>query len=177
MTAPRAFRSEQRRVALGMAGALLTTVCVLGMAAWTDRAAPPAPFVHRLQFALRADLFVVIWLAAAIGNVARLRFFSEHDIAASSAGTESRAVRIAGAVLQNTLEQVGLAICTHLIVVATFDASDTLVAALVCLFATGRMLFWWGYRHGAAGRAFGFALTFYPSILALVAAFAAAVSA
>jgi len=30
-----------------------------------------------------------------------------------------------------------------------------------------RVLFHAGYRHGAAARAFGFALTFYPSVAAL----------
>ena len=43
---------------------------------------------------------------------------------------------------------------------------------LVGLFCVGRASFWLGYRHGAAARAFGFALTFYPSVGACVAAVA-----
>lgn len=175
--AARGFRAEQRSVARRMAAALVIAVGVLGMAVATDRAAPPAPFLSRLHVALRADLFVVIWLAAAIANVARLRFFSERDIAAASADTQTRTVQMAGAMLQNTVEQVALAVSTHLIVTATFDRSDVLVTALVALFAAGRLLFWAGYRHGARGRAFGFGLTFYPSVLALLAALAATMSA
>ncbi len=170
MTAARGFRQEQRRVALAMAGALATTIVVMGAAALLDRSGPATPFPSRLHFALRADAFVVLWLAAAIGNVARLRFFSEQDIAAGAATTGTDRVRIAGAVLQNTWEQVGLAVVTHLIVAAAFDASNALIAALVCLFAIGRLLFWAGYAQGASRRAFGFALTFYPSVVALLAA-------
>jgi uncharacterized membrane protein YecN with MAPEG domain len=62
-----------------------------------------------------------------------------------------------------------LAVGAHLIVVATFGTSTAIVAALAGLFAVGRLLFWIGYRYGAKWRAFGFALTFYPSVLALAA--------
>lgn len=161
------FKQEQRGVALAMASALAIAILVLGIVATTNAAAQT--FVARLRFAIRADLFVIVWLAAAIANVARLRFFSERDIAGSSAEAGSAKVRIAGSILQNTFEQVGLAIVAHLIVAATFQRSNALIVALVCLFAIGRLLFWAGYKRGAKGRAFGFALTFYPTALALLA--------
>jgi hypothetical protein len=63
-----------------------------------------------------------------------------------------------------------------MIVVAAFVRSNAVIAALVCLFAAGRLLFWAGYRRGAKGRAFGFALTFYPSALALLASTIAALA-
>jgi uncharacterized membrane protein YecN with MAPEG domain len=163
------FKQEQRGVALAMASALVAAIVALSSAALVDRAAVAAPFAARLQFALRADLFVIVWFAATIANLARLRFFSEHDIAGSSAEAGSTEVRQAGAILQNTFEQAGLAIVTHLIVAATFTRSAAVIKVLVCMFAMGRLLFWAGYRYGAKGRAFGFALTFYPSVLALVA--------
>lgn len=172
MTAMQDFRREQRGVAWAMAGAFVLTICIMGLALTMDRSAA-APFVSRLQFAIRIDLLVVAWLAAGIANVARLRFFSESDIAGSGAGSGSDKVRVAGAILQNTFEQVSLAVAAHLIVAASFNRSDALVAALACLFAIGRLLFWLGYKHGARGRAFGFALTFYPSVLALLASAAA----
>lgn len=155
-------------MAWAMAAALFTAMVVLCIAGAASRTGPSAPFAARVQFALRADLVVVAWLAAAIANVAARRFFSERDIG-GSVDVASEQVRMAKAVLQNTVEQVGLAVVTHLIVAATFDRSSPLIAALVCLFAVGRLLFWAGYGHGATGRAFGFALTFYPSILALLA--------
>ena len=71
--------------------------------------------------------------------------------------------------MQNTFERAVLAIITHLIVAATFNRSIVMVKVLASMFGIGRLLFWVGYKHGARGRAFGFALTFYPSVLALVA--------
>lgn len=176
MTAAHEFKQEQHGVALAMAGALVMTILVLGAVAIVDRPATSAPFVSRLQFAIRIDVFVAAWLAVAIANVARLRFFSARDIAGSSAEAGSDRVRVARAILQNTVEQVGLAIATHMIVVATFDRSDAMIVALACLFAIGRLLFWAGYKYGARGRAFGFALTFYPSLLSLLAAAVAILS-
>jgi len=163
------FKQEQRGVALAMVGSLVMVIVVLGIAVVQDRAGAPTPFVDRLQFAIRTDVFVIMWLAAAIANVARLRFFSVRDIAGSGDEGGSAKVRVAAAILQNTVEQAGLAVATHLIVAASFDRTHTLITALVCLFAIGRLLFWIGYRHGAKARAFGFALTFYPSVLALAA--------
>ncbi len=168
------FKAEQRSVALAMAGALVASIVILGVVAIAWRT-DSLPLLSRLQRALRVDLLVVAWLAAAIANVARLRFFSEQDIAGSSAAAASDKVRVAGAILQNTFEQVGLAFATHLIVAATFSSSGAVIVALGCLFAIGRLLFWIGYKHGAKGRAFGFALTFYPNVLALLASAVATV--
>lgn len=168
MTSAREFKKEQRGVAMAMAAALVTTIVVLSAVA-AAQAADAVPFPDRLQGALRADLLVVAWLAAAIANVARLRFFSADDIAGSSAETASGKVRVASAILQNTFEQAGLAVVAHMIVAATFNRSSALIVALALLFALGRLLFWAGYGKGAKGRAFGFALTFYPSVLALLA--------
>ncbi|WP_238995766.1 MAPEG family protein [Sphingomonas solaris] len=145
------------------------TILVLGAVMAMDQPASVMPIGDRLEFALRADLFIAIWLAAAIANVARLRFFSERDIAGSSVAAGSETIRMAGAILQNTVEQAVLALLAHLIVAATLPGSNALIVALVGLFGLGRLLFWAGYRHGASGRAFGFALTFYPSVLALLA--------
>jgi uncharacterized membrane protein YecN with MAPEG domain len=151
-----------------MVGALLTAIVVLGITALVDRTAESATFVSRLQFTLRADIIVIAWLVAAIANVARIRFFSERDIAGGSAEAGSNEIRVAGSILQNTFEQAGLAIITHLVVAATLSRSSALITALVCLFALGRLLFWTGYARGAKSRAFGFALTFYPSVLAFL---------
>lgn len=156
-----------------MIGALVVAILALSAAAWVDRGETVPSLMDRLRFALRADLLVVGWLAAAIANVARLRFFSEQDIAGSSAAGGSDEVRDAGAILQNTLEQVVLALAAHLIVAATFSRPQALLVALASLFALGRLLFWVEYKRGAAGRAFGFALTFYPSVLGLLASAAA----
>ncbi|VWX51371.1 MAPEG family protein [Novosphingobium sp. 9U] len=167
------FRREQRGVAIGMGAALGIAVIALGLAVWAGKGTAVDPFAERLQWTLRADGFVVIWLVATVANVARQRFFSEQDIAGSGSTDASDRVRMASAITQNSLEQTVIAIGAHLVVTATFDASQTIVATLVALFCLGRLLFWAGYSRGAHGRALGFALTFYPSVLALVASLGA----
>lgn len=169
------FKREQRGVLVAMGCALVLVVAVMAGVALRDHATPVLIFSDRLKAVLRVDLFVVIWLAATIGNVARHRFFSSQDIAGSSSGSGSADVRQASAILQNTFEQTVLAIFTHMVIVATFDHSVALITAMTCLFGAGRLLFWAGYRYGAKGRAFGFALTFYPNVLGLLACLAATV--
>jgi hypothetical protein len=166
-----ALRREQRGVALGIGAAiLLASAAVLAVLLLRPLVVPPLPgFAERLAYALRLQAGVAIWLGLAIANVARLRFFSAVDIG-GSAGTESSpAVRRAGAVLQNTLEQTVLAMAAHLALAAQPGPFwMPLLPVLVLLFGLGRLCFWTGYARGAAARAFGFALTFYPSMAALV---------
>jgi hypothetical protein len=163
-----AFHREQRQVATGMAAAALVALAAIGLGLWHG-SGPAQPVAERLAMALRLDLFVIVWLLAAIGNVARLRFFSAEDIAGSATTVASGAVRRGNAILQNTLEQAVLAVAVHLGLAAALPHPDVLLVTLVVLFGLGRLLFWLGYARGAAGRAFGFALTFYPSAFALVA--------
>jgi hypothetical protein len=159
------FHAEQRRVAAGMASGLAITVLALTLAVWWEPVGMPVmPVAERLQAALRTDLLVIGWLAAAIANVARLRFFSSDDIAGSRAGPGSKPVQDAGAILQNTLEQCVLAVPTHLAYATVADHPAGVLATLATLFCVGRAMFWIGYRRGAHGRALGFALTFYPTV-------------
>lgn len=154
-----------------MAGALLVTVAIVAAALVLG---PPAPLSQRLATAIMVDLTVVAWLAGGIANVARLRFFSPTDIAGSGRTDASTAVRDASAVLQNTLEQVALAVPVHIAAAVMIERSATLSIALGLMFTIGRTAFWRGYSHGAQARAFGFAMTFYPTLVTLfvVAAFA-----
>lgn len=162
------FRMEQRRVAVGMASGLVITALALTLATfWEPVEMPVRPLAERLQAALRTDLFVVVWLAAAIANVARLRFFSLDDIAGSKVGPGSKPVQDAGAVLQNTLEQSVLAIPTHLAFATAAVHPMSMLLTVTALFCVGRAMFWIGYQRGAHGRAIGFALTFYPTVALL----------
>ncbi|MGJ4908155.1 MAPEG family protein [Bradyrhizobium sp. HKCCYLS2033] len=162
-----AFHREQTQVAAGMAAAALIAIAAIGVALWRGDG-PAEPAAERLAIALRLDLFVIVWLLAAIGNVARLRFFSAQDIAGSATTVASDAVRRGNAILQNTLEQAALAVTVHLGLAATLPHPAPLLLTLVILFGLGRLLFWLGYAWGAAGRAFGFALTFYPTAFSLI---------
>ena len=91
----------------------------------------------------------------------------------SAQAAASPAVLRANAILRNTLEQVVFAAGSHCALAVELPAGWMVVLpGLVGLLCVGRALFWLGYRHGADARAFGFALTFYPSVGAFVAAIA-----
>ena len=174
MAASNNFRREQRGVAIMMAAALCVTILVTAACMYLSVPAS-RPMPHRLIAVARADLFVLLWLVATIGNVARLRFFSANDIAGSASPKGTAEISRANAVLQNTLEQVALAIPIHVALAVLVESSVPLIIALATLFAVGRFLFWIGYANGPRSRAFGFALTFYPSVAGLVIALASAV--
>ena len=173
----RVFLREQRGVRRGAAGAALTGAVALGLAfGLAGPSNPAAGAGERIAFALRVDVVVVVWFAAAVANVARLRFGSPEDIGAGTASTAGRSVRIARAILGNTGEQAGLAVFAHVLVAVTLEAYALVVPVLAGLFCAGRLLFWAGYGRGAAARALGFGLTFYPSLAALFIGAVAALS-
>jgi hypothetical protein len=171
-TAPN-FAREQRAVAIRMALAVLLSAVAVGVAVFLCWKGAPESFEARLTSALVCDLAVVAWLAACIANVARLRFLSATDIAGSAGATATERVRFAGAILQNTLEQVALAVPVHLALACALPRASESLVVLAALFCLGRVLFWRGYTAGAGGRALGFALTFYPTVMALAVAAAA----
>jgi hypothetical protein len=151
-----------------MGAALLVSLAILAAAlVW----GPERPFESRFTTAIIAAAIVAGWLAAGIASVARLRFLSPAAIDAGNTRDDTTAE--ARAILQNTLEQVVLAIPVYIGLAVTFDRSMVAIAATTGLFSAGRALFWAGYAEGAAGRAFGFALTFYPSVAGLLLIFGA----
>jgi hypothetical protein len=159
----------QRGVAIGMAaGAALSALILCCPTRWFI-APLPLELSSRLAFAARADALAMLWLLAAIANVARRRFFSAADIDGSGFAPASDRLRIEAAVLQNTLEQTVLAAVLYPALVSLPAQSDVmLVPQLLTLFCLGRLAFWIGYRFGARWRAFGFALTFYPTVFGYV---------
>jgi len=167
--------TAQRGVLRGIVLALAITVAVLAAAVALPNFPRPATadVGGRLAFVAAWDLLVVFWLLLAIGTLARHRFFHAEDIDGSGLTAGSAAARHHQAVLQNTLEQVVLAVAVHAACAILFPAGwlAALPAAAV-LFALGRVLFWRGYRQGAAARALGFGLTFYPTALLFLAAVA-----
>lgn len=154
----------QRGVARGMAGAAAIGIAALLAAGWLD---PGHALADRLRVLAIALVVPGLWSAAAIGNVARLRFFSPRSI---DGGDADPAVAQGRAIAQNTLEQALLAVIAYAALTIATDRSTFAVGVLAACFSIGRAGFWTGYRRGAAARAFGFALTFYPTVLALLAA-------
>ncbi len=157
--------AKQRGVAVGMVLGLVVAVAVLAIGARLAAWGPPGGSIETLGAAIA---ILGLWVAASIGNVARLRFFDPRAIDAATMGGDPPGLRIADAVLRNTLEQTVLAALAYAALAAVLTGSAPTIALLVGCFSVGRMMFWAGYAGGAANRAFGFALTFYPSVLALL---------
>ncbi|MHA7775825.1 MAPEG family protein [Roseibium sp. M-1] len=163
---------KQHGVLKGMIAAVVLAAAGLGYGAFLAPVdwLPDADFEGRMLLAGRCVLTVAFWLLAAIGLLARHRFFTPADIDGSglTAGTDK--ARVLQAVLQNTLEQTVLAALTYLAFALLAPAAllGALPAAAV-LFWVGRALFWHGYAKGAAARALGFALTFYSTALLFLA--------
>ena len=165
---------KQRGVLGGMMLGLGSTLLALAlaiiaapMALLPEDSSAASAIVH----ALRWDVLLVLWLAANIAVLARHRFFTPADIDGGGLSDGTPTAKVLQSVLQNTLEQVVLALSVHLLWAATMPWRwQAAVPAAAMLFFAGRALFWRGYARGAPARALGFALTFYPTVALLVVA-------
>ena len=165
---------KQRGVLGGMMLGLASSLLALALAIL---AAPGALLpdgsdaISAVAHALRWDVLLALWLAANIAMLARHRFFEPADIDGGGLSDGTATARILQSVLQNTLEQVVLALSVHLIWAATMPSRwQAAIPAAAMLFFVGRALFWRGYARGAPARALGFALTFYPAVAMLAVA-------
>lgn len=159
---------NQRGVIKGMASGLALAATAMALTAYA---------LHPLGASLaeRASLLALCLLppaatlAISIARLAKHRFFTPADIDGSALTEGSDRARLLQALLQNTLEQVALAVPVY--VAWAFLAPPRLLGALVAasgLFLLARLLFYKRYRSGAAARSLGFALTFYPTVLLLI---------
>lgn len=162
---------ERRRIRIR--GALGFGLCalVLGLAVyWLPQwLSFPVDRADRLVFALRADLFVLIWLLIGVGIVSTIRRYSAEDNAGSAFSPPSARLAVPAAFLQNTLEQAVITSFAFL-ALATVEGEAPLayVLASVPLFALGRVTFLRGYPNGAGARAFGMVTTALPGLGAFV---------
>src|SRR5262245_39802617 len=165
---------KQRRVFGGMMLGLASTLLALALAI----VAAPSGFLpddnnaaSTIAHALQWDILLVLWLAANIAMLARHRFFTPADIDGGGLSDGTPTAKVLQSVLQNTLEQVVLAVLAHLIWAATMPWRwQAAIPAAAMLFFLGRALFSRGYARGAPARALGFALTFCPTVAMLVVA-------
>lgn len=163
---------KQRGVLRGMLAALIATLILFALAVLVPLPALTslAPTAERIAAALRWDILVVACLVLAIGSLARHRFLTPADIDGSGLTEATGRARTLQAILQNTLEQAVIAIAAHLLWAATMPpAWQAVVPVAALLFVIGRIAFAAGYRGGAPTRAFGFALTFYPTVVMILA--------
>lgn len=153
-------------MALGIAVTMFVYAVVLSGAV-ALAGSPPDALTERLRLLARCEGVVFLWPLAMVANIARTRFFSPEDIAGSGASEETERVRHQRAVLQNTIEQSVLAWGAHFgLAVLLPGPKVILLPCLAGLFSLGRLTFWLGERRGASARAFGFAVTFYPTVAA-----------
>lgn len=163
-----ALSTAQQGVLRGMAAAVAVTLVSIVGAVWLRPGfLQPLPAIQeRLAATLRWDLLVLACLVVAIGVLARHRFFTPADIDGGGLTAGTDRARVLQAVLQNTLEQAVIAVLAHLVWTAATPAGwYPAVPVAAVLFVIGRACFAFGYRGGAPARAFGFALTFYPTVL------------
>jgi len=160
----------QRGVLRGMASAMAVTIIVFLIAVKTNIFPHPVSntLPDRAIFVGTWGMAIVAWLALCIGALARHRFLSDKDIDGSGLTKGSNRAIILQAVLQNTLEQVTLAgfVYGSCAILLPYHWLPVIPASAL-LFSLGRALFFRGYGSGAAARALGFGLTFYPTIALL----------
>lgn len=104
-----------------------------------------------------------IVLLAMIARLAQRRFFDDAIVDGQPFPPDSAAA-IDQKVLTNTVEQIVLAVCVWPL--ATLVHGPGVAVALGAGFSLARMAFWFGYHVSPPLRSFGFAATFYPTILA-----------
>ena len=101
-----------------------------------------------------------------IARLAQHRFLSADDIDGSGLSEGTPRAKLLQALLQNTLEQLTLAVCVYFFATLTLPSDLlALVPTASCLFFVGRFFFLLGYAGGAPSRAYGFALTFYSTVI------------
>jgi hypothetical protein len=162
-----ALTDKQAGVLKGMMAGLAVTVASLGAAIFggleVHADAPPAR-------AIKWETLVIGCLAINIALLARHRFFTPDDIDGGGLSKGTPTAQILQSTLQNTLEQTVLALAVHSVWRSVMPPTFQLaIPAASILFVVGRIMFWRGYAKGAAARALGFSLTFYPSVVMLLA--------
>ena len=125
----------------------------------------PQPFVPLNLALVYAFLPGGLFLILVIGRLAQRRFFDDAIIDGEPFALGSGA-EIDQRVLTNTVEQMLLALLIWPFA-ASWLGGQTVIVMGVAM-AVARLAFWIGYHLSPPLRAFGFAASFYPTILAVV---------
>lgn len=156
------FTRTQAGVAAGMAAGFAVTVAAF---AWPNPPTVPAATEARLALWLAASVAVALWLLIGVALLARHRFFTPADIDGGGLTEGTAGAKLLQTLIQNTLEQVALAIPAYGAWLWLMpEGRRGLVILCAGLFFLGRLLFFALYARGAAWRAIGFTLTFYPTV-------------
>jgi hypothetical protein len=161
----------QHGVARGMGLALLTAIAVFAFSAtYLSRVwSVGSDLASRVTLASWALLLPASTLFVCIARLAKHRFVTPDDIHGSALTSGTDKAKLLQALLQNTLEQSCLAVPVYIAISIVVPASLlSVVPAAAAMFLVGRLFFFTGYAKGAPSRAYGFALTFYPTVLLLL---------
>jgi hypothetical protein len=160
-----------RKQILVGAGILMAVVVLLVFASGRFSIAVALPLddtAERLAFCAKWLLVPGFALLLGVGMVANRRFFTP-DAIDGSRTPDSRSLEINLRYNQNTLEQTALVLIAWPLLALWLPADRLgLIPLLAVLFGVGRAAFWIGYLIAPWARAFGFALTFYPTVAAYV---------
>lgn len=166
-----AFDNEQRAIARSAIAALAVTISVL-VATGVLRLFAAKGIDQRLSLLAVSFAPLILALLRDIGRLANHRFAEPLDRNAAAAETRTARADMLSAILRNTHEQVTFAALVYAMAAIILPPNWTdAIPGCALLFLIGRLIFATGYAKGAGGRAFGFGLTFYPSVaLALLTA-------
>jgi MAPEG family len=147
-------------ILIGMGAGALWALAVVGAPQMAKLPYLPAPIALPGAFVLPG--LVVL---ALIGRLAQRRFFDDSLIDGQDFAPQSSAW-IDQRVLSNTAEQLLLALMIWPFVALTLGGA--VVLAMGFAFGVARLAFWIGYHISPPLRSFGFAASFYPTILAAI---------
>lgn len=162
---------KQEGVLRGMAAGVMVAGGIISIGAYVNpfNFTDELPMPQRLSVAIQSLTLLAVCLVVAVGRLAKYRFTTPEDIDGGGSHECSDQAALLQSLLQNTLEQAVLATLIYMAWAATMPGSTLSVVILAAIaFIVGRVLFFVGYQKGAPSRAFGFALTFYPSVGMLV---------
>ena len=126
---------------------------------------PVFALIPTIMTAFLAPGLVILLMVA---RLAQRRFFDD-DIIDGAPFKPGSGAEIDQRVLNNTVEQLVLALCLWpAAAVLLAGAGPGVIAALGLNFALMRLVFWGGYRRSPPMRSFGFAASFYPTILTAI---------
>lgn len=159
----------QLAIAAGIVAAAMVLAVTLARSTFRDLLADPSasatatPFWHAVRWFLAPTLC----LAAGIASMSLQRFFSRNAIDGSR-DPQGRLLEINLRYNQNTLEQAALAAAAWAGLAAAAPRAFIAAAPVLAgLFVVGRAAFLIGYLIAPWARAFGFALTFIPTLATL----------
>ena len=161
----------QLGVARGMGLALLTAAVAFAFSAtYVARVwGVGSDLASRATVASWALVMPAFALFVCIARLAKHRFFTPDDIHGSGLTGGTDRAKLLQALLQNTLEQSCLALPVYIATCIVAPAPLLpVVPAAAAMFLAGRLFFFAGYARGAPSRAYGFGLTFYPTVFLLL---------